>query len=327
MRLMLAPMEGLVDDALRAALARIGGYDCAVSEFVRVSASCLPAHVFRRMVPELDHGSCIHGMPVRVQLLGADPGLLADNAAVLASLKPAAVDLNFGCPAPTVNRHGGGAVLLDEPERLYAIACAVRAVLPAALMLTAKMRLGVADTARALDCAQALVEGGVAELVVHARTRDEAYRPPAHWEWVGRIGEVVRVPVVANGEVWTVADWARCCGVAGVSDVMLARGAVVDPFLARRIRARGEPHADDEALRAAEWRELCPVLAGFRDQVMRKVKPGHAAGRIKQWLNLLRRRYAQAELVYQRIRPLTAMAAIDEVFAAAGVVAGTGRVM
>jgi tRNA-dihydrouridine synthase C len=111
---------------------------------------------------------------------------------------------------------------------------------------------------------------------------------------------------------------------------MLARGAVVDPFLARRIRATGanpDPGAGNRKNeRDDEWRELCPVIAGFRDQVMLKVKPGHAAGRIKQWLNLLRRRYAQAELVYQRIRPLTAMSAINEVFAAAGVVAATGSV-
>jgi tRNA-dihydrouridine synthase C len=221
-----------------------------------------------------------------------------------------------------VNRHGGGAVLINAPERVHAIARAVRAALPETMMLTAKMRLGVADTSRALDCARALAEGGIAELVVHARTRDEAYRPPAHWEWIGRIGEAVRTPVIANGEVWTVADWARCRAESGVADVMLGRGAVADPFLARRIRAGDASGGDDDVARAAEWRELCPVIAGFRHHVMGKVKPMHAPGRLKQWFNLLRRRYPEAEAIYQRIRSVSAMTAIDGILTAAGIAAG-----
>lgn len=324
-RLLLAPMEGLVDDVLRAVLGRIGGYDCAVSEFVRVSGSILPLRAFRRAAPELDNGShTASGLPLRVQLLGADPVLLAENAAQLAALEPAAVDLNFGCPAPTVNRHRGGAVLLDEPELLHAIARAVRTALPTHIPLTAKMRLGVTGTTRTLDCARALAAGGVGEIVVHARTRDEAYRPPAHWEWVGRIADVVPLPVVANGEVWTVADWARCRAISGVEDVMLGRGAVTDPFLARRIRAskHNSIHGnarDHEPPGMAEWMALCAALAEFRDRMLAKGTPRLASGRIKQWLNLLRRRYPQAEAIYQDIRPLVTMAAIDRVFAAAGI--------
>jgi tRNA-dihydrouridine synthase C len=98
---------------------------------------------------------------VRVQLLGSDPACMADNAAQLARLNPAGIDLNFGCPAPTVNRHRGGAALLDEPELLHAIACAVRRAVPPHIPFTAKMRLGVADTGKALDCARALADGGV----------------------------------------------------------------------------------------------------------------------------------------------------------------------
>jgi tRNA-dihydrouridine synthase C len=306
-------MEGLVDDTLRSALGSVGTYDCAVSEFLRVSASLLSRRAFCRTVPELAHGGrTASGMPVRVQLLGSDPAMLAANAAQLATLGPEAVDLNFGCPAPTVNRHRGGAVLLDEPDLLFAIVCAVRAALPAEMPLTAKMRLGVADTSRALDCAHALAAGGVAELVVHARTRDEGYRPPAHWEWVGQIAAAVNVPVVANGEIWTVADWQRCRAVSGVADVMLGRGAVTDPFLARRIRTGV---ADDNvAMRDAEWAELSGIVAGFCAQVGARLMPRQAAGRVKQWFNFLRRRYWQAEALYRRICPLTTMVEIERVF-------------
>jgi hypothetical protein len=100
---------------------------------------------------------------------------MAANAAHLAQLNPFGIDLNFGCPTPLVNRNRGGAALLDEPELLQRIAGAVRAAVPPAIPVTAKMRLGIEDTGRALDCALALEAGGVQELVVHARTKADGY--------------------------------------------------------------------------------------------------------------------------------------------------------
>ena len=298
-RLLLAPMEGLADDVLREVLTRVDAYDHAVTEFIRVSGSLLPLRAFTRLAPELRSGSATSsGTPVRVQLLGSDPACMADNAAQLVRLSPAGVDLNFGCPAPTVNRHRGGAALLDEPELLHAIARAVRKAVPAHIPFTAKMRLGVDDTGKALDCARALAEGGVEGLVVHARTKADGYRPPAHWEWVGRIAGAVAVPVVANGEVWNEADWRRCRAVSGACDVMLGRGAVADPGLARLIREG----ADEPPPRDAEWAALLPLLAEFWQRVLAKVEARHAPGRLKQWLNLLRRNFPGAERLYAAVR-------------------------
>lgn len=317
MRLVLAPMEGLLDAVLRDVLTRVEGYDWAVAEFVRVSDSLLPHRVFKRICPELDLGGATRaGTRVRVQLLGSDPACLADNAAHLARLSPPGVDLNFGCPAPTVNRHRGGAVLLDEPELLFKIATTVRQAVPQGTPFTAKMRLGVVDASRALDCARALADGGVEELVVHARTKVDGYRPPAHWEWVARIADAVAIPVIANGEVWSVSDWERCCAESGVPDVMIGRGAVADPFLGRRIRERAErafPCPEDPSRREVEWQELRPLLALFWQLVQQKVQPTHAPGRIKQWLNLLRRNFSRAETLYQELRPLRRPAEIDRV--------------
>lgn len=322
MRLLLAPMEGLLDDVLRAVCTGVGGYDWAVTEFARVSGTLLPPRYFHRISPELAHGSrTAAGTPVRVQLLGADPVCMAENAARLAALAPAGIDLNFGCPAPTVNRHRGGAVLLDEPELLYRIAAAVRRAVPEGIPFTAKMRLGVADPAPALACAQALAAGGVEALVVHARTKAEGYRPPAHWEWVGRIADAVAVPVVANGEVWSEADWHRCRAVSGVADVMLGRGAVADPFLAARIRAAAASgaQAPSPARRAAEWRILQGMLADFWMRVRAKVEARHAPGRLKQWLHLLARNYCQAAALFADLRPLRLPHEIDTVLARHGI--------
>ena len=141
MQLALAPMEGLVDDGLRALLTGIGGIDWCVSEFIRINDSLLPASSFLRLAPELAKGSVTpSGTPMRVQLLGSDPHCVADNAAFAATLGAPVIDLNFGCPAKTVNKSKGGAVLLKEPELLHAIVSAVRRALPAQIPVTAKMR-------------------------------------------------------------------------------------------------------------------------------------------------------------------------------------------
>lgn len=304
-KLLLAPMDGLADHVLRDILTRVGGYDGAVTEFVRVSGNLLPPRTFRRICPELNQGGRTSaGTPVAVQLLGSDPACMAENAAQLVALSPAAIDLNFGCPAPTVNRHGGGAMLLAEPERLFKIAEAVRRVIPPHIPFTAKMRLGVSDTSRALDCARALEAGGTVGLVVHARTKADAYRPPVRWEWVARIRDVVKHPVVANGEVWTPDDYLRCRSVSGSEDVMIGRGAVADPFLARRIRAlAGDGRREERNLRA-DWLELTPLIAEFWRQVQEKVEPRQAPGRLKLWLNSLRRTFPEAEALYAAVRTL-----------------------
>ena len=290
-------MEGLLDHSLRHVITRAGGIDRCVSEFIRVTDRLLPDRVFTRIVPELLNGCrTTAGVPVRPQLLGSDPGCLADNAARLADIGAEGVDLNFGCPAKTVNRHRGGAVLLDEPETVFQIVRAVRRAVPAGIPVSAKMRLGTRDTSRMLANAQAVLDGGANELVVHARTRADGYRPPAHWEHIASIREhVAPLPVVANGEVWTVADAERCLQVSGCDALMLGRGAVSDPGLALAIRGLGW----------AGWPALQPLLAEYWQRVALHVEPRHRPGRLKQWLNLLRRRFPQAEDAYQAVRPLT----------------------
>jgi tRNA-dihydrouridine synthase C len=322
-KLFLAPMDGLADAVLRDVLTRVGGYDGAVTEFVRVTTSRLPARTFLRACPELAQGSRTHaGTPVVVQLLGGDPVCMAENAAALAGLAPAGIDLNFGCPAPGVNRHGGGAILLEDPGHLYRIAAAVRRAVPQAIPVSAKMRLGVSDTSKALACAQALASAGIASLVVHARTRADGYKPPAYWEWIAKIREAVAaepVDVIANGEVWTVDDHRRCRETSGCSNVMIGRGAVVDPFLARSIRADLDG-VDASAGRAGEWQELAPLFAEFWRQVQVRVGAREAPGRVKLWLNSLRRIFAEAEALYWTVRPLRACDEVTRALAAHGVV-------
>ena len=314
MSLVLAPMEGLLDFVLRDILTRVGGVDRCVSEFIRITHTQLPDRVFVRYVPELLNGGCTFaGVPVRPQLLGSDPACLADNAARLAALGPHGVDLNFGCPAKVVNRHGGGAALLDAPELLHRIVAAVRAAVPQPMPVSAKMRLGVDDDRHAEACAQALEAGGASELVVHARTKAHGYRPPAYWERIADIRAAVHIPVVANGEIWTVADALRCTEVSGCTSLMLGRGIVADPGLAWAIRAAtAAPGATMVAPAQVTWPSLLPLIADFWRLVCARLERRQQAGRLKQWLNFLRRRYPEAELAYQALRTLVEPERVDE---------------
>ncbi|MGH8784441.1 MAG: tRNA dihydrouridine synthase [Cupriavidus necator] len=308
-RLLLAPMEGLADYVLRDVLTDTGGYDGCVSEFVRVTGSLLPARVYERDTPEILAGGYTRsGTPMVIQLLGSDPEWLARNATYAATLSPHGIDLNFGCPAKVVNRHGGGAMLLTNPELLNRIVASVRAAVPAHIAVTAKMRLGVSDASLAIDCATALAEGGAASLVVHARTRDHGYRPPAHWDWIARIAAAVDVPVIANGDVWTVADWERCRAVSGCADVMIGRGAVSDPFLALRIRGLMDSSPSDQ-----EWPLVLRQIATYLKKLHARIASCHEHGRVKLWLSYLKRTWPQAAELHAAIRRMQDSLEIERV--------------
>ena len=315
-------MEGLLDHGLRELLTRAGGVDRCVSEFIRITDQLLPTRSFTRVVPELLRGGRTRaGVPVRPQLLGSDPVCLAENAARLALLRPPGIDLNFGCPAKTVNRHRGGAVLLQEPELIHAIVAAVRRAVPAEIAVSAKMRLGYDDDARLLDCAHAIDSAGASELTVHARTKVQGYKPPAYWDAIARVREAVRVPLVANGEIWSVADAARCRAVTGCDTLMLGRGMVRRPGLALAIAhsgapanaaapAQGAPSDTDPAVRALPWQRIEPLLVDFWADVSARVERRHRAGRLKLWLTYLRHAYPEADQAFDALRRINDAEAI-----------------
>lgn len=294
--LLLAPMEGLLDATLRDVLTRTCGVDRCVSEFIRVTDTLLPERAFTRVVPELlNAGRTRAGVPVRPQLLGSDPVCLAENAARLAAISPFGVDLNFGCPAKTVNASRGGAVLLDEPELVGRIVAAVRRAVPAHLPVSAKMRLGYHDDGVAEDNALAIAEAGADELVIHARTKAHGYRPPAYWERIAEVRSVLPagLRVVANGEIWTAEQALRCSEVTGCDALMIGRGLVTDPGLASAIKGR---------VGGVPWADLLPLLNLFWQRVCGRVERRHRAGRLKQWLNYLRHRYPEAQAAFDELR-------------------------
>jgi len=178
---------------------------------------------------------------------------------------------------------------------------AVRLAVPAAIPVSAKMRLGHLDTHRMLDCAQAIASAGASELVVHARTKLQGYRPPAHWHLIDEIRRSVSLPVVANGEVWTVQDAQACMAESGCDSLMLGRGLVSNPGLALALRGQATP----------PWSAVLASLHLYAQLIAPRVEPRHRGGRIKQWLNMLRRQYPQAQNAYEQLRSVADAATLD----------------
>lgn len=279
----LAPMEGVHDVAMRNIMGELGGCAWAVAEFLRVSQVPLGKKQILEHLPELgQHGRTASGMRVDVQLLGSDVDNLAQTAAQAAALGAEAVDLNFGCPAKTVNRHDGGASLLRTPHRIEAVVRGVRRALPAHVAVSAKLRLGWACDEEIMTNAAAAVDGGAQWLTIHGRTKADGYRPPARWRAIGVVAQTVPVPVIANGDLFCAADVLRCRAETGCHHVMLGRGALADPWLGRRVafalQIRGAIDPQGLVTDWPAWLSRYAQLSGVTCE-----RPGRIVGRLKQW--------------------------------------------
>lgn len=304
MQIHLAPMEGVIDHPMRELLTGIGGYSHCVTEFVRVVDRLLPARVFYRYCPELRQGGrTAAGTPVIVQLLGGIPEVVAVNAQRAAKLGAPGIDINFGCPSRFVNRKAGGAVLLKEPQRVYDILCAVRAAVPADVPVSAKIRLGYENTDLALENALAVQQAGASYITVHARTKIDAYKPPARWDWLAQINEALTIPMIANGDITNVDDYRRCCAISGTHDIMVGRGALACPDLALQIQAARLPSLVAPLL----WPDIVPLLIQFAHTLKQhEMTLGrYIAARLKQWLAYLKRHYVEAQQAFDQVRSMS----------------------
>ena len=310
---LLAPMEGLTDPLMRQILTQIAAdlgrpYDWSVSEFIRVTQTVLPAHVFYKYVPELHHDAkTASGTPIHIQLLGSEAQLMAENAVFACELGAPAIDINFGCPAKTVNSHRGGSVLLDEPEVMYQIISAVRQAVPSDIPVSAKIRLGYTDTSRMDDIRGAIDASGADWLTIHARTKTQGYKPPAYWEKIQGFNSL-DIPVIANGEIWNTEQAKLCIRQSGTSHLMLGRGAVTRPDLI--VQVDKIDVANDESLITSTllWSDLITHQIRFlqgeakNDVVL--------VGRYKQWLGMLTKGYMEAQSLWNEIKRQKDKAAI-----------------
>ena len=316
MRIVLAPMEGVLDHLMRDLLTKVGGYDLCVTEFVRVVEQLISDRAFLRYCPELKNANAYGcttaaGTPVRVQLLGQHPQCMAENAAKVIELGSHGVDINFGCPSKMVNNNRGGAVLLKDPDNLYQIVSAVKKAAPKDAIVSAKIRLGYEDKSLAIENAQAIEAAGANELTVHARTKVEGYKPPAHWQWIAKIKQSINIPVIANGDIFTLEDAKKCREISTCSDIMVGRGALMLPNLALLIKGEGNEHLAQK-VSPMPWYEVQTLLLEYTRCETYGDKSKYYPNRIKQWLKYLKLQYSEADDLFQEIRTLKTTEAIAD---------------
>ena len=306
---LLAPMEGLTDPLMRQILTQIAAdlgrpYDWSVSEFIRVTQHVLPSHVFYKYVPELHHDAkTASGTPIHIQLLGSEAQLMAENAAYACELGAPAIDINFGCPAKTVNSHRGGSVLLDEPEVMYDIISAVRHAVPTHIPVSAKIRLGYTDSSRMDDIKAAIAASGADWLTIHARTKTQGYKPPAYWDKIQNFN-TLHIPVIANGEIWNAEHAQNCMVQSGTTHLMLGRGAVTRPDLIAQVdnvsRQIYQNYHDPENTTTLLWQDLIAHQIKFLEGAAKSDVV--LVGRYKQWLAMLTKGYSEAKTLWDDIK-------------------------
>lgn len=238
--LMLAPMAGVSDATFRAICKKYGA-EYTVSEMISAKALCFEqearagARLRTAPLADIEDSSA----PMAVQLFGSDPAFLARAAALLASgsyrgrrgvLLPAAIDLNMGCPVEKVVRNGEGSALLRDPVRAAEIVRAVRAAV--SLPVTVKIRAGWDEqSVNAPELARRLEAAGADLICVHGRTRSAFYQPGSDNRVIAAVKAAVQIPVVGNGDLFSAADVRRMLDETGCDGVMIARGALGNPFL------------------------------------------------------------------------------------------------
>lgn len=225
----LAPMAGVSDSPFRA-ICRGCGALFTVTEMVSAKALCYQDKKSRALmrITEAER-------PCGIQLFGSEPSEIARAVRIAAECSPDFIDLNFGCPVPKVAASGSGALLLKTPLKAIEIMKAAADASP--VPVTVKLRKGW-DSSRAAapEIALAAEAAGISAITVHGRTASQGYRPPVDYEIIRRIRESVKIPVIANGDVFKAEDAAKVRELTGCRLVMVARGAMGDPLIFTRIR-------------------------------------------------------------------------------------------
>ena len=289
--LLLAPMAGLTHSAFRRICFGFGGVGLLSTEML--AAKRLPAES-PRFSPYLIRTAL--EKPLSYQLLISSLSELAPAIEVFHKNKADAIDLNMGCPAPAVGRMGAGISLMEQPEHVRLLAGAARKLTP--LPLTAKIRLGIDLNEQKLKDFCVMLEGeGIDMISVHARLKRESFARNPRWEWVGKVKDWVRIPVVANGGIFSVQDAEQCLRISNADGLMLGRGAVIKPWLFADIA-----RALCGSAIAAPAVSLPAMYTDFIDNLNGLFRVEYRLGRLKEFTHYFARNYQFGHLLASRVQ-------------------------
>lgn len=303
----LAPMAGVTNYAYRS-LCREHGAGLYVSEMITARG-----YLMGNRLTALLASSHPDESPRSVQVYGADPVDLGEMVRRLVDEGVDHLDINFGCPVPKVTRSGGGSAIPVKPRLLARL---VRAMVSnsGAVPVTVKMRKGIDDSLLTYEDAALAAQGeGAVAVGLHARTASELYSGQADWDSIGRLVEILEVPVLGNGDIWECWDALRMMRTTGCAGVIVGRGCLGRPWLFR------------ELSQAFNGQEPAPPpdLAGIRLIALEHCRrlidlfgEDHGVRQMRKWVGWYTKGFTGSARARGAIRTLDSLAALEELFAA-----------
>ncbi len=270
--LILSPMAGVTDYTFRRLIKRRGGVGLVVSEFISVEGLTRHNPKSKRQM-RFDEEE----RPFAVQIFGGQPERMALGAEMAEDVGADILDVNCGCPAPKVVKHGGGSALLKDMPRMEIILKAIKAAIT--IPLTLKIRVGFSDsTINCVEVAKLAEDCGVEHLQVHGRTREQGYKGMANWELIGAVKDAVKIPVSGNGDITTIDYGMRRWRETNCDGILIGRGSMQNPWIFRQF---------DDALNGREifqpdLAEKKAVLLEFFEMVREEMPEMPALGKMKQ---------------------------------------------
>ncbi len=238
--LFLAPMAGVTDRTFRN-LCREHGAEFTVSEMVCAKSLCYEQKARKKEFSATAALATLHAgdTPASIQIFGSEPSFMAEAAKMLSdgsykscmsTEKPTAIDVNMGCPVRKITANGEGSALMKSPKLAGEI---VRAIVDAIdIPVTVKIRAGWDDNSKnAVELAKILEANGASLICVHARTKEQLYRPGIDIDIISQVKKAVRVPVIGNGDIYTAKDALNMLRITECDGVMIGRGAMGNPWL------------------------------------------------------------------------------------------------
>lgn len=235
--LFFAPMEGVTDECYRSVIAALyPEWDYISTDFLRIpTVGIYPdKHIIKHYGETFYNNQELKDKTI-YQILTSETAFTVEHAKKIQELGFDRLDINLGCPSKTVCKNKGGSYLLSDLPVLKKIILDIRQNFKG--IFTAKIRVGYRDDSNFENILKTLEDCGVDAIIIHARTRDELYKGVANWDYVKQAVKMVDIPVVGNGDIWTVKDIIRYYDYTDAHSVMIARGALKTPWLAREFKA------------------------------------------------------------------------------------------
>jgi tRNA-dihydrouridine synthase B len=263
-RVLQSPLSGVTDLVFRRLVRRYAPDSMMYTEMVQ--ASSLQHLAKTPIIMEIDPNE----RPISIQLFDCRPDFMAEAAEKAVAGGADTIDINMGCPVNKITKNGGGSSLLRQPEVAESI---VRAVVDRVnVPVSVKTRIGWDDhEITILDFARRMEDSGTAMITVHGRTRAQGYQGLANWDWIRRVKAHLTIPVIANGDIFSVTDALNCLEITGADGVMCSRGTLGNPYLVGEVDYflkhgdyKPEPTLVDRLLCARDHLEMLWAYKGKR---------------------------------------------------------------